>query len=145
MHKSVIGLIGIGVVIILMSVIMSGLKSSATDSRQDSFSVTTTGGQTTAIVGTQELPWKGLTSSVETISSSQPTLDFPLCSFVSGNEVTVSGLDASQTRVLTVTYLYDSNQGFMGASQMATIVPLLLWVGIICLVIGLGMAIFKKG
>ena len=35
MHKSVIGLIGIGVVIILMSVIMSGLKSSATDSRQD--------------------------------------------------------------------------------------------------------------
>jgi uncharacterized BrkB/YihY/UPF0761 family membrane protein len=33
----------------------------------------------------------------------------------------------------------------MGASQMATIVPLLLWVGIICLVIGLGMAIFKKG
>jgi len=56
----------------------------------------------------------------------------------------VSGLDASQTRVLTVTYLYDSNQGFMGASQMATIVPLLLWVGIICLVIGLGMAIFKK-
>ena len=33
MHKSVIGLIGIGVVIILMSVIMGGLKSSATNSR----------------------------------------------------------------------------------------------------------------
>ena len=34
MHKSVIGLIGIGVVIILMSVIMGALKSSATNSRR---------------------------------------------------------------------------------------------------------------
>jgi len=145
MHKSVIGFIGVGVILLLMSMMMTAVKGSTTAPRTDSFSVTTGGGETTAIIGTQEFPWKGLTSSVETISSSQPTLDFPLCSFVSGNEVTVSGLDASQTRVLTVTYLYDSNQGFMGASQMATIVPLLLWVGIICLVIGLGMAVFKKG
>ena len=43
MHKSVIGLIGIGVVIILMGVIMGALKSSATNSRVDSFSVTTHG------------------------------------------------------------------------------------------------------
>ena len=32
----------------------------------------------------------------------------------------------------------------MGASQMLNIVPLLLWVGIICLIIGLGVAIFQK-
>jgi hypothetical protein len=111
MHKSVIGFIGVGVILLLMSMMMTAVKGSTTAPRTDSFSVTTGGGETTAIIGTQELPWKGLTSSVETISSSQPTLDFPLCSFVSGNEVTVSGLDASQTRVLTVTYLYDSNQG----------------------------------
>ena len=71
MHKSVIGLIGIGVVImLLMSMMMSGAeKFGHRDPRTDSFSVTTGGGETTAIVGTQELPWKGLTSSVQTITS----------------------------------------------------------------------------
>ena len=113
MHKSVIGLIGIGVVIILMGVIMGALKSSATNSRVDSFSVTTTGGQATAIVGTQELPWKGLTSSVQSITSNYAS-DYPLCQQVSGNEVTIEGLAPSETRVLTITYLYDANQGFMG-------------------------------
>jgi len=90
MHKSVIGLIGIGVVIILMSVIMGALKGSATNSRVDQFSVTTAGGQTTAIVGTQELPWKALTSSVQTITSNYAS-DYPLCEQVSGNEITIEG------------------------------------------------------
>ena len=143
MHKSVIGLIGIGVVIILMSVIMSGLKSSATDSRQDLFSVTTTGGETTAIVGTQELPWKALTSSVQTITSNYAS-DYPLCEQVSGNEITIEGLAPSETRVVTITYLYDANQGFMGASSMLDIVPLLLWVGIIVVIIGISVAIFQS-
>ena len=143
MHKSVIGLIGIGVVIILMSVIMSGLKSSATDSRQDQFSVTTTSGQTTAIVGTQELPWKALTSSVQTITSNYAS-DYPLCEQVSGNEITIEGLAPSETRVVTITYLYDANQGFMGASSMLNIVPLLLWVGIIVVIIGISVAIFQS-
>ena len=113
MHKSVIGLIGIGVVIILMSVIMSGLKSSATDSRQDHSVSPRQGGQTTAIVGTQELPWKALTSSVQTITSNYAS-DYPLCEQVSGNEITIEGLAPSETRVVTITYLYDANQGFMG-------------------------------
>ena len=143
MHKSVIGLIGIGVVIILMSVIMGGLKSSATTSRQDSFSVTTTGGETTAIVGTQELPWKALTSSVQTITSNYAS-DYPLCEQVSGNEITIEGLAPSETRVVTITYLYDANQGFMGASSMLNIVPLLLWVGIIVVIIGISVAIFQS-
>jgi hypothetical protein len=143
MHKSVIGLIGIGVVIILMSVIMAGLKSSATDSRQDSFSVTTTGGETTAIVGTQELPWKALTSSVSSITSNYAS-DYPLCEQVSGNEITIEGLAPSETRVVTITYLYDANQGFMGASSMLDIVPLLLWVGIIVVIIGISVAIFQS-
>ena len=143
MHKSVIGLIGIGVVIILMSVIMGGLKNSATDSRQDSFSVTTTGGETTAIVGTQELPWKALTSSVSSITSDYAE-DYPLCEQVSGNEITIEGLAPSETRVVTITYLYDANQGFMGASSMLNIVPLLLWVGIIVVIIGISVAIFQS-
>ena len=143
MHKSVIGLIGIGVVIILMSVIMAGLKSSATDSRQDSFSVTTTGGETTAIVGTQELPWKALTSSVSSITSNYAS-DYPLCEQVSGNEITIEGLAPSQTRVITIAYLYDANQGFMGAGSMLNIVPLLLWVGIIVVIIGISVAIFQS-
>ena len=143
MHKSVIGLIGIGVVIILMSVIMSGLKSSATTPRQDQFSVTTTSGQTTAIVGTQELPWKALTSSVQTITSNYAS-DYPLCEQVSGNEITIEGLAPSETRVVTITYLYDANQGFMGASSMLNIVPLLLWVGIIVVIIGISVAIFQN-
>ena len=143
MHKSVIGLIGIGVVIILMSVIMNGLKSSATDSRQDSFSVTTPSGQTTAIIGTQELPWKGLTSSVQSITSTYAS-DYPLCEQVAGNEVTMEGLAPSETRVVTITYLYDANQGFMGASSMLNIVPLLLWVGIIVVIIGISVAIFQS-
>jgi len=75
MHKSVIGFIGVGVILLLMSMMMTAVKGSTTAPRTDSFSVTTGGGETTAIIGTQELPWKGLTSSVETISSSQPTLD----------------------------------------------------------------------
>ena len=143
MHKSVIGLIGIGVVIILMSVIMGALKGSATNSRQDQFSVTTAGGQTTAIVGTQELPWKALTSSVQTITSNYAS-DYPLCEQVSGNEITIEGLAPSETRVVTITYLYDANQGFMGASSMLNIVPLLLWVGIIVVIIGISVAIFQS-
>jgi len=143
MHKSVIGLIGIGVVIILMGVIMSALKSSATNSRLDSFSVTTQSGQTTAIVGTQELPWKGLTSSVQSITSNYAS-DYPLCEQVSGNEVTIEGLAPSETRVVTITYLYDANQGFTGAGEMIDIAPLLLWVGIIVMIIGISVAIFQS-
>ena len=143
MHKSVIGLIGIGVVIILMGVIMGALKSSATNSRLDSFSVTTQSGQTTAIVGTQELPWKGLTSSVQSITSNYAS-DYPLCEQVSGNEVTIEGLAPSETRVVTIAYLYDANQGFTGAGEMLNIVPLLLWVGIIVVIIGISVAIFQS-
>jgi|SRR5208283_3098693 len=143
MHKSVIGLIGIGVVIILMGVIMGALKSSATNSRLDSFSVTTTSGETTAIVGTQELPWKGLTSSVQSITSNYAS-DYPLCEQVSGNEVTIEGLAPSETRVVTIAYLYDANQGFTGAGEMLNIVPLLLWVGIIVVIIGICVAIFSS-
>lgn len=144
--KSVTVLIGAVIVILLMAAVMVSVTDFRTDSFQDTFDVTTGGGETTAPVVLSQDLFNDATYNVSAISSNL-TADTPAAaSYVTAtNTLTVSGLDADLTRRLTVTYRIDGLEDYIGAGVAAGLWPLLIILGVIAIVAGAMYNAFKSG
>jgi hypothetical protein len=139
--KAVLALIGVGILIAMMGGIMTSLQGATTASRTDTFA---TANVSTATVTLQESPWQALTSSV-TLIASNVTTDHPIAASVANKQVSITGLDATvASHGLSVTYLYDSMTGYTGGSTFPNLTPLMLWVGIILIIIGIAVMIFQQ-
>ncbi len=141
--NAVWGLIGIGIVIAMVGGIMTSLDDATSDSRIDVFGVTTNTSTTTVTL--QETPFQSLTSSITLISSNVAT-DHPLAQTISGKTLAITGLDAdtSGSRALTVNYKYGNMSGYAGGDTMPNLTPLVLWLGIIIVIVGIGVMIFQR-
>lgn len=88
----------------------------------------------------------GETSAVETLSYANYFEDLTDMSVTSDNEddspaitdydetdydTTVSGLNANDSRILTITYAREANQQFTGVSQLLRLLPFLLIIGLV--------------
>lgn len=134
--KSVLLIIGAVIVIILLPATLTSIDDFRAKDQIATYNVDTGGGVTTATVTLVEDLFNDLTANV-TISSNS-TDDAPIASSYSSttNVLTVSGLIASESRQLTVTYKIDALADYFGAGTGARVWPLMLVLGVIGIVVG---------
>jgi hypothetical protein len=141
--RAALAVIGVIIILVLFGTMMAGIQTAQTDERTDTFlAVTTGGGITTAPVVLVTDIYDNNILNVTSITSDN-VLDAPLAdSYNSANNtLTVRGLNASDTRGLTVIYEYSALTGSAeSAGTFLNLIPIL--VGVACLVILVGAGIF---
>lgn len=135
--KIVIAIIGVIILFIMFPIVMTSLHSLQTDEyEQIEAGVTTAGGEDSADVVLDKELWDDDIASVVTVSSnisgdSSASAD----SYVTvSRTLTVDGLEASQTRTLTLTYEYDALTSHTGMSEFTNLTPLLILLAILGIV-----------
>ena len=144
--KVVLTIIGVILVLLMFGLMMGGIKDAQTDSRTDTFSVTTAPAATTADVvlvadlyNDSILEITGLTSDVST-DNALPD------SYVSATRtLTVRGLDDDETRTLTVTYRYDALTGDSASTgSFLGFIPIFVIIAVVLILVGGMIAVFSR-
>jgi hypothetical protein len=144
--KVVLTIIGVILVLLMFGLMMGGIKDAQTDSRTDTFSVTTAPAETTADVvlvadlyNDSILEITGLTSDVSTDNALQD-------SYVSATRtLTVRGLDDDETRTLTVTYRYDALTGDSASTgSFLGFIPIFVIIAVVLILVGGMIAVFSR-
>jgi len=134
--KTTAMIIGAVIIILLLGAVVTSLFDFRTDEQTDEFNVTTGGGVTTAdLVLSQDLYND---ATVNANVSSNLTADAPIAStYTPGtNTLHVIGLQASDSRRLTIDYAIDGLTDYLGVGIAASTLPLFLVLGIIGIVAG---------
>ncbi len=133
---------GIALLFLILNPMMGGLESFRTDEQVDTFSSTTAGGETTENLTLTQSLFQDDTHYASV--SSNYTDDVPLATaYNAGTQVlTISGLVASQTRALAITYEFGSLDS--SVDTVAGLVPT-LWIVSIIAIIGLAIAVVVLG
>jgi hypothetical protein len=142
--KAALAIIGVVIILILFGTMMSGINDAQTLERTDTFvGVVTGGGITEADVVLVADPFNNSILSVTSLTSNE-VLDGPLPdSYVTGtNTLTVRGLNASDTRTLTVVYDYGSLTGSVGT--FLGMIPIFVAIAAVLIIIGAGIAVFAS-
>lgn len=143
--RAALAVIGVIVILVLFGTMMVGINNAQTDERTDTFAAVTTGGgiSTASVVLVGDL-YSDNILNVVSISSSN-ALDAPLPNGYTSasNTLAVRGLNASDTRTLTVVYKYGALVGEAAAAgTFLNMVPLLVGVSILVILVGAGIAVF---
>ena len=143
--KAASNLIAAGIIILLLPAMLLGIDQFRLVDQVDPFTVDTGGGVTTANVTLSQDLYGNETRNASV--SSNVTADAPIASsYVSAtNVLNVTGLQASTAHYLTVTYSIDRLGDYFGAGASARVVPVLLILGILCIVGGAGYQAFRRG
>jgi len=118
--------------------VMEPTHEMLTDSAVASGNVTTGVGETSGTLTLQQGLYDDDTANVSSVTSSLGT-DAPIASsyVAATRHVTITGLTASQTRELTVSYLYDATSSLTGMGQAGKMGPMIMFLGILGMGIGL--------
>ena len=130
--KVVMMIVGVILGLIFIGELMPGaINSVATDSYSENFESTTGVGETSDETTLTYANYFGDVTDMSATSDngddSPAILDYDDADYT----VTVGGLVASDTRVLTITYPREANQEFPGFSQLLRLLPLLLIIGLV--------------
>lgn len=144
--KVVMTILGVIIIILMFGVMLNGINNAQTDTRTDSFSVTTAPGVTTGDVVLVTLLYGADINNVVSITSDVGT-DVPLPdTYVAGTRtLTVRGLTADDTRTLNVEYKYDALTG--DAAPVSTFfgfTPMLIIIAVILVIVGAMVAVFSR-
>jgi len=103
------------------------------------------GANSTTVTLSQEL-YNDDTANVSSITSNV-TSDAPIAnSYVAATQVlTITGLQTGSDHYLTVTYSIDNLGDYFGAAAGSRVLPVLLILGILCIVGGAGYQAFRRG
>jgi len=136
MSGKVMTVIG-AVILVVIGLVMAPLvfdqvHDTQADPKQETFSVTTATGETSADVVTAEEHFHKDSCTHITITSDNAA-DSPTCSsYTSATKtLTVGGLAEATSRTLTVTYEIDALANYPGSRAIAGLIPLLYIVGIL--------------
>jgi len=137
-------LIAAAIILLFLPAVITSLDDFRLESQIDPFSVTTASATTSAVTLSQDL-YNDDTVNVDSVSSNY-TLDNPIASSYASatNALTVSGLSANVTRTLTVTYEIDALTDYTGAGTATKVVPVLMILGVLCIVGGAGYNAFSR-
>lgn len=143
--KAASNLIAAGILILLLPAMLLGIDQFRLTDQVDPFTADTGGAETTANVTLSQDLYNDETRNAEVTSN--VTADAPIASsYVSAtNVLTVTGLQADTAHYLTVTYKIDQLGDYYGAGAGAKVVPVLLILGILCIVGGAGYQAFRRG
>jgi hypothetical protein len=145
--RAALAVIGVIIILILFGTMMGGITAAQTAERVDAFAaVTTGGGIVEADVVLVADPFNGALTSVTSIVSTE-VLDAPLPdAYVAGaNTLTVRGLNPSDTRTLTVTYLYGALTGTAASTgTFLGLIPIFIAIAALLILIGAGFAVYSS-
>ena len=140
-------LIGIALLVIIVAFmflpdIITSTHEALTDEDTVAANITTGAGVTTGGVNLTETLWENDVGSVTSVTSTVGG-DTPVAQSysVALNRLTVSGLLASQTRVLTVVHEYSATEEYVGTKQGLQMAPTLI---VLVLAIGIPGALIWK-
>lgn len=141
---AVIALFGVIFLILLFPSFITSVEDTQTDGRTEGFLQTTAGGVTNTSVTLSQDLWQGDTLFVTSVTSDVAN-DNPIASIytVANNALLVIGLEASQTRNLTVDYLTDGLTQFSGMGQALPVFPLIALFAVISISLGAVLNAFK--
>lgn len=126
---SIVGLV-IGLILII-NLLPDTVTEAVTDSYSENFNVTTGAGETST---TEELSYahyyEDLTdlSATSTNENDTPTV---MSYDEDTYEVTVGGLEASASRILTISYVREAHQEFSGFAGFVRLLPFLAVIGLV--------------
>lgn len=138
--KVALTVIGVIIVLAMFGTMLGGINAAETDERTDVFAAVVTGlGETTADVILVADIFDNNILNVTSITSDN-VLDAPLPdTYVEGtNTLTVRGLNANDTRGLTIVYEYDALDD-QAVGTLFGLLPLLVVVAVIMILIGVGI------
>ena len=143
--KAASNLIAAGIIILLLPAMLLGIDQFRLVDQVDPFTVDTGGAVTTANVTLSQDLYGNQTRNASV--SSNVTADAPIASgYVSAtNVLNITGLQDSAAHYLTVTYSIDRLGDYFGAGVAAKVIPVLLILGILCIVGGAGYQAFGRG
>ena len=134
--KPVTLLLGAVVIILMMAAVLTAVNDFRMTEYEESHVATTGGAETTYDVTLSQELFSDETYNA--VVTSNVTADAPIpSSYASATQIlTVTGLEASETRLLTITYQIDSLEDYFGASLGARVWPLMLVLGVIGVIVG---------
>lgn len=143
--KAATNLIAAAIIILLLPAMLLGIDQFRLTDQVDPFVVATGGGVTSANVTLSQDLYGDETRNASV--SSNNTADAPIASSYtsSTNVLLITGLEASVSHYLTVTYSINNLGDYFGAGAGAKVVPVLLILGIMCIVGGAGYQAFRRG
>ena len=143
--KAATNLIAAGIIILMLPAMILAIDQFRLDDQVDPFVETTGGAETTADVTLSQDLYGDETRNASV--SSNVTGDAPVASsYVSAtNVLTITGLQVSTSHYLTITYKINRLGDYFGAAAGSRVVPVLLILGVMCIVGGAGYQAFGRG
>ena len=144
--KTAFTIIGAIIVLVLFGTMLAGIGEAQTDERTDPFGAVVTGGGITVADVVLVVPlYEGNLGNVVSITSDLGT-DVPIQTDYTALTQTleVSGLTASDTRTLTVTYKYGALGNYVGVNSFFGFIPLLVGVAVVIIIVGSMVGAFKN-
>lgn len=137
-----VGIIMIAIAFVVFPIIMDASDSILAPEKTQVITVPTASGVTTATLTLTDGVYENDKGNV-TLSSSNAN-DTPVVSSASGKSVVVTGLEASSTRIMNVTYASDALDNYTGLAAIVKVAPLIVFVSILGVAIGGAYFSFKK-
>lgn len=133
------------IIILLLPASILAIDQFRLDEQTDPFNVTTAAGVTSANITLSQELYGDETRNASV--SSNLTADAPVASDYTGSTqvLYITGLQASESHQLSVEYKIDRMGDYFGAGTGAKVLPILLILGILCIVGGAGYQAFGRG
>jgi hypothetical protein len=133
------------IVIMLLAAAITSIDDFRMTDQADPFNVTTGDNVTTATVTLSQELFGDETRNASV--SSNLTSDAPIASSYDDDTqvLTITGLTASESRRLTITYSIDALTDYWGAGIAARMWPLILIIGVLAIVVGAVYAASHRG
>ena len=141
--KAATNIIAAVIIILMLPAMLLGIDDFRLQDQADPFVVAS--GATSANVTLSQDLYSDDTINVSSITSNT-TGDAPIAnSYTSAtNVLNITGLDSGSSHYLTVTYSVDRLGDYFGAGAGAKVIPVLLILGILCIVGGAGYQAFSR-
>jgi len=143
--KPVSLLLGAVVIILMMAAVLTAVNDFRMTEYEEGHAAATGGAETTHDITLSQDLFSNATYNA--VVTSNLTTDAPIPdSYASAtNVLTVTGLTANTSRLLTITYQIDALEDYFGAGLGARAWPLLLVLGVIGIIAGAVYSAAKKG
>ncbi len=137
-------LIAAVIIILMLPAVLLSIDDFRLVDQKDPFNVTTAAGVTSANITLSQDLYGGNTANAAV--SSNETDDAPIAASytTATNVLNITGLVESNTRRLDVTYSIDRLGDYFGAATGSKVLPILMILGILCIVGGAGYAAWNR-
>lgn len=142
--KVAMTVIGVIICLLLFGTMIGGITDAQTDERTDTFISTTGIGETTDdVVLVSDIFDDNLNNVVSITSNNSDDAPLPDTWVGASNTLTVRGLNADDTRTLTIIYKYD-NLDNEPVQTFFWLIPLLVAVALVLVLVAVGIAAIKN-